>query len=148
MPQWHAGQPWFFCNRCRGAFLSLPLLPELVPLFDAIAQRAADWPRSGIGCPQCGRAMHLAHHDGIELDLCRHCHAVWLDRGEADRFAWRRVRQEIGEEIKAEAVGQTQGALSGADLSGIDPSGIDPSAALDWLGEALNAHLSSQMVRA
>jgi len=81
--------------------------------------------------------MHVAHYEGIEIDLCRHCHAVWLDQGELDGIQLKRTREEIKEEAQAEGVAQGGDALSGIDVSGIDLSG-----ALEWLGNALGGLLS------
>jgi len=113
-------------------FLPLSMVAELVPLLDEVIARASTWPRSGLGCPQCGRTLHLAHYQGVEIDLCQHCHAVWLDGGETDRFALARTREEIKEGVLVEGMTQAPNALSGANLS----------KTLDWLGDAFGALLS------
>jgi Zn-finger nucleic acid-binding protein len=118
-------------------FLPLSMAPELVPLLDEVLMRAEQWPRSNLGCPQCGRSMHVAHHQGIEIDLCRHCHAVWLDKGEMDKIALQRARQEAKEEAQAEVTAQAPDVFSGVDWGSVDLGG-----ALDWLGEALGGLLS------
>ncbi|MGF1546712.1 MAG: zf-TFIIB domain-containing protein [Thiotrichales bacterium] len=112
-------------------FLPLALTPELRPLLDQIIRQASDWPRSSLACPQCGRSMHVAHYDAVEIDLCRHCQAVWLDKGEVDRVTTR-LNDEAQEQAKDEATHAAVDELSRGDLAGT----------LDWLGDALGALLS------
>jgi Zn-finger nucleic acid-binding protein len=40
-----------------------------------------DW-RNAIDCPHCQRAMEPQVHEGLRLDICRHCKGVWFDRVE------------------------------------------------------------------
>jgi len=92
-----------------GMFLPLPLAltPELLPLLDRIIRQVADWPHSSLSCPRCGRPMHVAHFDGVEIDLCRHCRSVWLDKGEADGITASRPKDEAQEQAKDEATHAT-----------------------------------------
>lgn len=133
----HLGQPWYSCNECEGAFLPLSMTPELLPVLEQVVEYSAAWPRSSLCCPQCGGMMHVAHHEGIEIDLCRDCRAVWLDEGELGAIHSARMREEMKEEA------QTEGLSQGYDtLAGNKGSGFDVSDALDWLGEALGGLLS------
>jgi Zn-finger nucleic acid-binding protein len=40
-----------------------------------------DW-SNAIDCPHCQRAMEPQVHEGLRLDVCRHCKGVWFDRVE------------------------------------------------------------------
>ncbi|MEM7273186.1 MAG: zf-TFIIB domain-containing protein [Actinomycetota bacterium] len=41
-----------------------------------------------MNCPMCIDQTLVAHHRaGIEIDMCPHCHGIWLDRGELERLA-------------------------------------------------------------
>lgn len=75
--------------------------------------------------------MHLTHHEGVEIDVCRHCQAVWLDRGEIESIE---SRQTAKDEAAAEGIAQGQEAIRSKD-------GL--SDALDWLGDAVGGLLSS-----
>ena len=46
-------------------------------------------------CPAC-KTVNLAMTDrqGIEIDYCRDCRGIWLDRGELDRLIERAERAE------------------------------------------------------
>ena len=38
-------------------------------------------------CPVCKEAdLLLAERQGVEIDYCRQCRGVWLDRGELDKI--------------------------------------------------------------
>ena len=37
-------------------------------------------------CPRCTNELRAQNKDGIEIDVCRQCGGVWLDRGELDRL--------------------------------------------------------------
>jgi Zn-finger nucleic acid-binding protein len=37
-------------------------------------------------CPRCSNELRAQNKDGIEIDVCRQCGGVWLDRGELDRL--------------------------------------------------------------
>jgi Zn-finger nucleic acid-binding protein len=43
-------------------------------------------------CPGCSRPMEIRDRHGVEIDQCRHCRGVWLDRGELDRIIERAKR--------------------------------------------------------
>jgi len=128
----HLRQNWYACKLCQGMFLPLSMRLELAALQDQIALRAAEWPRSNIGCPQCGRTLHLAHYQGVEIDLCLHCRAVWLDKGEADKIDMKQTIKYAKDDVKWSIA--TQEALDGF-------SGMHVGGALDWLGDALGALL-------
>lgn len=37
-------------------------------------------------CPTCDADLVIAERQGIEIDYCRQCRGVWLDRGELDKI--------------------------------------------------------------
>lgn len=126
--------PYHACSRCRGFLLPLAMAHDVAPLRQEILRRAESWPRSSFGCPLCGRAMHQAWHDGVEIDLCCHCEVVWLDRDEINRVSPCRqptAKDQAREEAEAQAVDTGLDALNGNE------AGV-----LDWLGDALGSLLS------
>jgi Zn-finger nucleic acid-binding protein len=59
-----------------------------------------------IDCPTCRRPLSLEVHDGLRLDLCRHCKGIWFDHSELDAV-W---------QISLSARRDVRGATAGADL--------------------------------
>lgn len=130
------GRYWHACTQCKGVFVALATTPTLKHLTQQLIERAADWPRSSTGCPQCHGVMHLTLHEGIEIDVCRHCRAVWLDTGEMESFD--QSCQTEKEHPDADGMAQREDAARKND-----GSGSELSDALDWLGDALGGLLSS-----
>lgn len=40
----------------------------------------------GRRCPQCRLLLQAERHQGVDVDLCRECGGIWLDRGELGRL--------------------------------------------------------------
>lgn len=126
VPQVHDGVAYHACGVCRGLLLPLEMVPELVPVLPQIRNMKAEWPRSSMGCPSCGRTMHLVLHEGIEIDLCHYCTLVWLDHGEIEKLRERKEQDEsTNQDIDSEG----------------DALGNSSSDVLDWLGEAIGEAL-------
>ncbi|RMH18424.1 MAG: hypothetical protein D6696_13080 [Acidobacteria bacterium] len=95
-----------FCPRCRGLWLDRgeaarlrrrppKVLPRrLEPPAEVYRMSCHDcgipMPRDAAACPACGRRNELPcprcertmgriHHDGLIIDICRHCSGTWLD---------------------------------------------------------------------
>lgn len=43
-------------------------------------------PELGRRCPQCRLLLQAERHQGVDVDLCRECGGIWLDRGELGRL--------------------------------------------------------------
>jgi Zn-finger nucleic acid-binding protein len=37
-------------------------------------------------CPRCSNELRAQRREGVEIDVCRQCGGIWLDRGELDRL--------------------------------------------------------------
>ncbi len=37
-------------------------------------------------CPKCMEELEISERQGIEIDYCKKCRGVWLDRGELDKI--------------------------------------------------------------
>lgn len=37
-------------------------------------------------CPHCGEPLLIADRQGIEIDYCRACRGIWIQRGELDKL--------------------------------------------------------------
>ncbi|CAN5800848.1 hypothetical protein BH23GEM9_BH23GEM9_16460 [soil metagenome] len=59
-----------------------------VPLARDASACAACGADNTLDCPECLRPMAAETHDGVRLDVCRHCRAVWFDRHELETI-WR-----------------------------------------------------------
>lgn len=44
-------------------------------------------------CPACQEDLVMSDRQGIEIDYCRKCRGVWLDRGELDKIIERSVQE-------------------------------------------------------
>ena len=44
-------------------------------------------------CPACQEDLVMSERQGIEIDYCRQCRGVWLDRGELDKIIERSVQE-------------------------------------------------------
>ncbi len=82
------------CARCRGVWLERPALAQLEEVVEVrwIELRHVPPPELQaelLTCPRCVPARHLAKVQSerdhlVVLDLCAHCHGVWLDGGELE----------------------------------------------------------------
>ena len=95
----------FYCARCRGTLVAMPVFVELVDELRSrragvAASHAAD--RHGLDrvlqCPGCGKRMDTHYYAGggnVVIDDCSPCELVWLDAGEfwtigaAEDGSWR-----------------------------------------------------------
>lgn len=72
---------------------------------------ACDW-KNVLDCPSCARPMSHEEHEGVKLDLCRHCRGVWFDHDELaaiwnlrlDRTARRRGMADSAADVAAAPV--------------------------------------------
>lgn len=60
----------FACHDCHGPVER-----------DAAACPACRW-NNALECPECGKAMRRQSQQGVTVDVCRGCRAVWLDHHE------------------------------------------------------------------
>lgn len=81
------------CPNCHGTFVDGIELRRVVGdddlAFALSGLRGA--PPEPIACVACDRPMYFDTVDGIELDHCVDCLGVWLDAGELDRLASRKM---------------------------------------------------------
>ena len=81
------------CPNCHGTFLDGIELRRVVG-DDELALALSGLrgaPPEPIACVACGSAMFLDAVDGIELDHCVECLGVWLDAGEIEKLAARKL---------------------------------------------------------
>ena len=86
----------FVCPICKGRAANLPLLrKELDPDFvNKVWVAVRDAPpvrhHDALDCPYCQGKMHpagvAAESGTFQIDLCRHCHVLWLDNGEIENL--------------------------------------------------------------
>ncbi|HQT52916.1 MAG TPA: zf-TFIIB domain-containing protein [Phenylobacterium sp.] len=63
--------------------------------------RSSASPESGLLCPACRVDLVMSDRQGIEIDYCRKCRGVWLDRGELDKIIERSAAYEAGPPAQA-----------------------------------------------
>lgn len=81
------------CPNCRGTFVDGIELRRVVG-DDALALALSGLrgePPEPIACPACDTPMFLDTVDGVALDHCVECLGVWLDAGEIERLAARKL---------------------------------------------------------
>jgi len=73
-----------------------------------------DW-SNAIDCPVCQRAMEAQVHEGLRLDVCRHCHGVWFDHAELARI-WSLTLGETRRARMASRVGASHRSGAAGDV--------------------------------
>jgi len=88
------------CPRCGGVLLpatgSERLLHDELALDRAVLlEIAQSFGGRRYGCPACRSKMRALLVRGVDIDLCFHCAALWLDDGELERLSGGRYRSTI-----------------------------------------------------
>ena len=79
----------FPCNRCascQGMLLGAHEVAAALGGKAPATDRVAALPESGVACPREASTMRRLDHNGVELDLCAECGALWFDPGELDKI--------------------------------------------------------------
>ena len=105
----------------------------MAPLAAAAHHSASQWPQAQGACPKCRRSLHLSHYQGVEIDICPHCRALWLDGGELQKIKRRQLVLEFKDQAAGEAI--NQGMLNGGSALAQGGAGR----LLDWVADALGA---------
>lgn len=87
------------CERCEGIWLPGAVVAKVVGSAPRWPARA-DTRATELFCPDDGTHLRSFDADGIELDLCPHCHGLWLDRGELERIVRRARREAAADEVR------------------------------------------------
>ncbi len=67
--------------------------------------RVAALPQSKVACPRDGKPMRALEHNGVELDMCAACGALWFDAGELEKVTERKSRAGRNVAVAAAVVG-------------------------------------------
>ena len=86
------GLPSRDCASCGGRWidvLQLESLPERVPIAAELLRVHAELSTqelepAGLSCPSCAEPLLRGHYARIEIDACRNCTGLWLDRCEIE----------------------------------------------------------------
>lgn len=96
------------CGKCGGIWCDkwelFPVEPEegerLDPLDEKLLQKPLAPAKETLYCPRCGDRLRLFHDPilppEIQLERCRRCDGIWLNRGEFRRF--KRFQKKTREE--------------------------------------------------
>jgi len=119
------------CPKCKGAWFSKGQLESLLP---GAAQDVAipeDAQLAARSCPECSLSMFQFNYPGtlVPIDMCRVCHGLWIDEGEAREISL--VRK--GRKAHAAGKGGESASVKGP-LGRLATFAWD---ALDWLTEAV-----------
>jgi Zn-finger nucleic acid-binding protein len=84
------GLPMSQCAECKGTWVVVPVLEslpervagadELVRVFSALA--SSELEPAAHACPECGDKLLLGEYGAVEVDICRACKGLYLDRYE------------------------------------------------------------------
>lgn len=91
------------CENCDGLWLPGAIVEHLVgpaPRWPS----PAGIPPCALRCPDDGHPLQMVEAEGIELDLCMHCHDVWLDRGELAQILRREREDDAWDEDTVERI--------------------------------------------
>lgn len=69
-------------------------------------------------CPHCKVPLSMAERKGIEIDYCRECRGVWLDRGELDKIIELSVSERLGDARSARTSREYKDAALSQSVSG------------------------------
>ena len=85
------------------------------------AEKVESLPTGKVTCPRDGKPMRLLMHEGVEIDLCAECNALWLDAGEIEKI--KRSRGGAGRRaaLAAGVAGAAAVAAGGAALAASPP---------------------------
>jgi len=102
------------CEHCDGLWVAGKVVRELV--------KNPQWPgpsslrATDLRCPDDQRALSACTLRGIELDLCAHCHGVWLDRGELETILARSQQGDAATEDRGWHEDVAEGVVDVVDL--------------------------------
>lgn len=71
---------------------------------------------ANLNCPDCQSRMKALEVQNCEIDICPHCHAIWLDRDEVLRIAT--YFKETSAVLRAEQFRQKDQSTHGGYLFG------------------------------
>lgn len=83
------------CGLCKGVWLDhkeidevfgVQELPEKL-LLVAGEKPVVSVPEGSRTCPRCTEFLTLVEVDGIRIEVCSHCHGLFLDSGELEQLA-------------------------------------------------------------
>lgn len=136
------------CQRCEGVWLPGAVVAKVVGASPRWPDRS-DTRATELLCPDDGTHLRAVDADGIELDLCPHCHGLWLDRGELEDILRRARRDatsdeidELVEELVDHAAEAVDDALSSPRRVPVRKD-IDGDAPLPWKPLPLSQHGAS-----
>lgn len=87
------------CERCEGLWLPGAVVAKVVGASPRWPARS-DTRATELLCPDDGTHLRAVDAGGIELDLCPHCHGLWLDRGELEDILRRARLDAAADEIE------------------------------------------------
>ena len=85
------------CLSCTGIWFDINeldqyLAEKLIVLDSQKPQGSRKLDKQEAECPKCGKVMEkkaAPKGAGVKMDVCAHCHGVWLDGSEIDRLEMR-----------------------------------------------------------
>jgi len=103
------------------------LVPDLAELPEPIHRQTA------IGCPGCSFQMIHRIHDGIQIDLCPDCKAVWLDPGEIAHIASAYREKETNRRAELQRSTRRQDAADSSVNLALDGINLSANFALETI---------------
>lgn len=78
---------YYSCYKCGGIWLPGNALRAHIIKEDLDSLSSSDTPTTPVlSCPGCRKPMKILNAIHCEIDLCLHCHGLWLDGGEVNKL--------------------------------------------------------------
>lgn len=82
-----------YCKTCKSMWIKFPILEKIgemldlkMPLLNPAEMDAIKVKEEARICPECGKTMEKVYFNGIVVDKCSDCNAVWFDNGELSKY--------------------------------------------------------------
>lgn len=82
-----------YCKTCKSMWIKYPILEKIgknlelkIPLINPLEMDAIKVKEEPRICPECEKTMEKVYFNGIVVDKCTDCNAVWFDNGELSKY--------------------------------------------------------------
>ena len=121
------------CQKCRGFWIPPSVVKAAVGKLPDLSYYAT----ASIACPDDSSALVEIRHQEIEIDVCKMCGGVWLDRGEFEQILRKKPKSKNSGSAGDSAWTALDVFSAGEDIVRIGSAGVDiASIGFDAVGTA------------